>query len=667
MSRIFKRDRKAMAGGATEERTARLLPTILSSLLVLLLGVGLVPAFASTAQASTAGRDSDRDSTTKIIGFVSTPTTITVGDTVRDAVSVWPRAERTIEVQARKAGGNTWTKTSASGRSTRAGDFTAVYQPTLGVWQYRLVVKASHHAQEAISATRTITANAPTPPPPDITAPQPVTALTAVAWRTSITLVWVNPAADFTGVTIRRMEGAVAPTLTTGRPVTGGFATARSYTDTGLLAGQQYTYAVFAHDAVPNHAVAATVTKTTTGTFIPDTTPPGPVTGLSVKADSSTDTSVALYWTNPNNDDFIGVMIRRAVGTTPPASPTDGELVRDLVDEVSYVVDVGNLMQGGLNGGTTYSYAFFAYDHAVPRNYAAAANVTHKTTGTPRDLTVPAPVTAATATVASPNSITLAWTNPTDADFTGVMIRRAVGATAPHYNDGSLVTQETPKADTSFTDTGLIAGQQYTYALFAHDAVPNLAAAVTVAATLPASVLPTAVLSSTSVGLVVDFVASGSTAVAPKTLSMGTLDYGDGTAVEAFSAASGWTATHSYAAAGSYQVTLTVVDSAGESSTTVKTVTVSPVTAAPTVAITGPTAPVRVNTPVVFTLATTGDAFGSWTVSDPDYNIDRAEDGTPPETVTHTFTATGTYTVSFTILNNAGQSAESSMVVTVVP
>jgi hypothetical protein len=112
------------------------------------------------------------------------------------------------------------------------------------------------------------------------------------------------------------------------------------------------------------------------GTAPSDITAPGPVTGLNVRAPSSTDTSVALHWTNPVDTDFTGVMIRRAVGATPPATPTSGTLVRDLIDEVPYVVDVG-----GVTAGTQYSYALFAHDGA--HNYAAAAGVTYSTTKAP--------------------------------------------------------------------------------------------------------------------------------------------------------------------------------------------------------------------------------------------------------------------------------------------
>lgn len=197
----------------------------------------------------------------KVIGFVSTPTTIPVGTLMRDAVSVSPRAPRLVELQSRRAGTSTWTW-SAPGRSTMTGNFTAVYRPmSAGVFQYRLWVRASGTARGAVSATRTVIASSG-------------------------------------------------------------------------------------------------------------------VTGLFVKADSSTPTSIALHWKNPTFAGFTGVMIRRAVGTTAPATPTSGTKVRDLVDNVPYMVDIS-----GIKAGTTYSYALFAHN-GVP-NYAAAAKVTFTTATVP--------------------------------------------------------------------------------------------------------------------------------------------------------------------------------------------------------------------------------------------------------------------------------------------
>jgi hypothetical protein len=88
---------------------------------------------------------------------------------------------------------------------------------------------------------------------------------------------------------IRRLQGPVPPTSTTaGTRVTDAAKPATSYTNTGLTAETQYSYALFAHDGTRVYAAAATVTSTTTAIL-------GPVTGVSAVPAS---TSIALSWTN---------------------------------------------------------------------------------------------------------------------------------------------------------------------------------------------------------------------------------------------------------------------------------------------------------------------------------------------------------------------------------
>src|SRR6185436_13764148 len=94
-------------------------------------------------------------------------------------------------------------------------------------------------------------------------------------------------------------------------------------------------------------------------TVAKDVAAPGAVTGLNVRAESSTDTSVALHWTNPTDADFTGVMIRRSTGATAPATATSGTLIMDLIDVVGDIVDFQ-----GVTPGTQYSYALFAHDGA---------------------------------------------------------------------------------------------------------------------------------------------------------------------------------------------------------------------------------------------------------------------------------------------------------------
>ncbi|HEX4015252.1 MAG TPA: IPT/TIG domain-containing protein [Frankiaceae bacterium] len=102
------------------------------------------------------------------------------------------------------------------------------------------------------------------------------------------------------------------------------------------------------------------------------------------------------------------------------------------------------------------------------------------------DTAPPGPVTAVTA-AGAPSSVALKWINPTDADFAGVMIRRAVGAAAPASITAGTLVADIAAPNTTTTDSGLAANTKYSYALFAHDAVPNYAAAAKVTYTVPAA------------------------------------------------------------------------------------------------------------------------------------------------------------------------------------
>ncbi len=303
--------------------------------------------------------------------------------------------------------------------------------------------------------------------------PAAVTGLKATTTTTSASLSWTDPAtAGFADVVIRRATGSTPPaTVTSGTAIATLKPGITSYTDSGLGAGTTYSYAVFARDSVANTAKAADVTITTSATPPPA---PGPVTGLTATPAA---TSIALSWDNPPGGDFTGVMIRRAVGSVPPSSPTAGTLVTQTAGSVASYRDTG------LAAGTTYSYALFAFN-SVPE-YSAAATITAATL-TPAT----GPVTGVTAT-ASATVVTLSWTNPSDSDFAGVMIRRAVGSVPPSSPTAGTLVTDTSGSVASYSDTALAPGTTYSYALFAHNAVPDYAAAATVTETTATVVLGT--------------------------------------------------------------------------------------------------------------------------------------------------------------------------------
>lgn len=253
-------------------------------------------------------------------------------------------------------------------------------------------------------------------PPSDTTAPGPVTALTASPAATTVALSWTNPtAADFAGVMIRRAPGATPPqSATAGTLVTDTAETATSFTDTGLSAGTQYSYALFAHDGVPNYANAATKTVSTTDTG------PGPVTSAAV--DGVTTSGATLTWTNPADADFTGVMIRRAVGTTPPSSPTGGALAVQTTGAVNLWSDTG------LRPGQSYSYALFAVDGSLY--------------GPPDTVTV---------TIPTSPSLTGTVTNTAGSGIGDVTVRVFAA-------DGTGVAKTTTAANGTYTVAGVTAG-----------------------------------------------------------------------------------------------------------------------------------------------------------------------------------------------------------------
>ncbi len=130
----------------------------------------------------------------------------------------------------------------------------------------------------------------------DVTPPAPVTAVSAAAATTTVRLSWTNPTdPDFAGVLIRRSAGPMPPTSpSAGSLVTDTAASGVSFTDNGLSPSTQYSYALFAHDGVPNYASAATKTVTTSA----DVTPPAVPAGVTVEV---RDSAVKLSW-NPNTE-----------------------------------------------------------------------------------------------------------------------------------------------------------------------------------------------------------------------------------------------------------------------------------------------------------------------------------------------------------------------------
>ncbi len=180
----------------------------------------------------------------------------------------------------------------------------------------------------------------------------------------------------------------------------------------------------------------------------------------------------------------------------------------------------------------------------------------------------------------------------------------------------------------------------------------------------PNSAAPTALFTFTpddpNVQQVVVFDASTSTDEGVVCGSACTYDwnFGDG------SSGNGLVATHTFAGAGTFAVTLTVTDSTGASGTSVQGVDVGAPAAPEAAFVISPTSPGATDN-VVFNAATSTVGEGATIVSYA-WNFGDGATGTGAST-NHAFAAAGTYNVVLTITDNLGRTDSAALSVTVVP
>ncbi len=200
----------------------------------------------------------------------------------------------------------------------------------------------------------------------------------------------------------------------------------------------------------------------------------------------------------------------------------------------------------------------------------------------------------------------------------------------------------------------------YAVILTVTDAVGRRVSTTPVALTVTATVAPTAVFAfspkTPQVGTPVVFDAVGSTAVPGRRIVGYNWNFGDGTLAD------GVAPVHAYTSAGQYVVTLSVTDDAGKKGVQSQTVSVSD-PARPTPAFTfSPTDPQPGDT-VTFNAAASLPSSGRQIVS---YTWDFGDGGTATgATASHVFASERTYTVTLTIVDDAGTKAVLAKTVTV--
>jgi PKD repeat protein len=139
-----------------------------------------------------------------------------------------------------------------------------------------------------------------------------------------------------------------------------------------------------------------------------------------------------------------------------------------------------------------------------------------------------------------------------------------------------------------------------------------------------------------------------------------TWNFGDG------STGGGKQSVHSFDLPGEYSVTLTVTDDRGQSTTSAPQSVAVGANTAPVANFTySPQAP-KVNTSVFFNGSSSTAALGRQIVAW-DWNFGDGSSDDHGRNVAHTFTKTGTYTVTLIVTDSAGQTAVISTVITINP
>ncbi len=221
-----------------------------------------------------------------------------------------------------------------------------------------------------------------------------------------------------------------------------------SSTATATLAVPAGSYSVTAQATVPDAVCLSTTTSTQSATVTvqgpsngntTDTTPPAPVTNLNLQAKGAT--FITWNWTNPTNTDFAHVRIFLNgvfVGTTAGTTYTALGLLTNTTHTITLntVDTTGNINQNGVSN--------------------TQMTLANGTTGS-----APASVSNLRLSDRTDHSLHWEWTNPTDADFSHVIV----------YLDGVNIRNTT---SISYTATGLAPNSTHTITLNTVDTSGNI-------------------------------------------------------------------------------------------------------------------------------------------------------------------------------------------------
>ncbi len=357
---------------------------------------------------------------------------------------------------------------------------------------------------------------------------------------------------------------------------------------------------------------------------------------------------VAVFKAVPQAAPKAALTVGPSSGAAPLAVTADASASTDPIGISSYTFTFGDGTTVGPQAGATATHTYAAGgSFTVQVTITDSANATASTTASVK---VGAPVAALAVNPSggpTPLLVTADASASTD----------PIGISSYTFNFGDGSAQVGPQAGSTATHTYSTAGT-YTVTVTAKDsagASSNATASVTTQAPPTAALAVTPSAGPAPLGVTADATAStpGSNPISTYTFA-----FGDGVSVGPQAAG---TATHTYAAGGTYTLKVTVIDSAGNSSSASKTVTAGSPKAAISVTPSAGGAP----------LAVTANAAASTdAIPISSYTFDFG-DGTPAvgpqasSSANHTYATGGLYTVAVTVADGSGASATASAGVTV--
>jgi hypothetical protein len=203
--------------------------------------------------------------------------------------------------------------------------------------------------------------------PLDTVPPAAVSAFTAEAGDTTVTLRWTNSDdPDFDHALVRFGTGHAPYSRTEGSPVPNGNngifpnapASVDSFIHTHLTNGVTYYYSIWSGDEVPLYSGFVDTSATPL-----DAIPPGQMDYFTAAAHG--DRSIILRWKNPPDADLEEMVVRYSTSAYP-STTTEGTAIENGNDGrfTGVPAAVDSFLHTGLIAGVTYYYSGFALDEA---------------------------------------------------------------------------------------------------------------------------------------------------------------------------------------------------------------------------------------------------------------------------------------------------------------